>query len=462
MNYQDIKQLAKDEGRSVKGLIVLAPQNDPFYCGSKGQAAKAEWFMSLVDRFGHNADGKCHLRRLHYKLWQLSVPKANGDVYENTQADWSYLMNCGKYARYLGLVSADIFLDLRNKKPSYDYAPTWSKAPGFYLNTWQDTDITVPQFPDLPDFQTNEGKPKQDYHVEIWIEKSTMNDVLLPVCKKYGVNAVVGMGELSITNVRDFFRRARRAGKPVVILYIADFDPAGYRMPVSVARKIEFFAQKETGSSITLHPIMLTQAQVDDYQLPPMPFVKLANARKAANMTVFSDYAVELDALEAIHPGVFAEIVSREIERYIDPKLDDKHQTVYKTMRDAVDSRRDDALEPFADDWTFLTASYENAKRDFERAIEPIREHLPGMISEIKDALREIEGAVEADDDNLIDEIKDGLGDYDDDTDFDFVDDESLMLTPEHGESYQRPLFSTDRDYMSQLDAYAAYNDGEL
>lgn len=460
MDYNSIKQLAKERGSSVQDYIVLAPANDPFYCGSRGEVAKAEWFMRIVKRFGHNANGKCHLRRLHYKLWQLSVPKANGDVYENTKADWAYLMNSGKYARYLGLVSPDIFLDLRNKKPSYAFSPTWSEAPSFYLRTWDNTDISTPEFPELPDFELASGQARQDCHVEVWIEKSTMNDVLLPVCKKYGVDAVVGMGELSITNVRDFFRRARRADKPVVILYIADFDPAGYRMPVSVARKIEFFTQSEYGLDITLHPIMLTQAQVDQYELPPMPFVKAVNARKAANMPVFSDYAVELDALEAIHPGVFAELVSVEIERYIDLTLNDKHQTVFETMRDTVDSRRDDALEPFAEDWEYLQAHLENAKRDFERAIEPIREHLPGMIEEIKSALSEIEGAVEDDDDNLIEEIKDALDD--DDTDFVFTADESLVLVPEHGESYSKPLFSTTRDYLSQLDVYNAYNDGEL
>lgn len=461
MDYNAIKQLAKEQGVSVNSLIVLAPANDPFYTGSAGQVAKARWFMALVDQFGHDENGKCHLRRLHYRAFSLSIPKVSGDVYENTKTDWNYLMAAGKYARYLGLVSFDIFLDIRNKDATSRFAPTWSDAPEFYLRTWDDTDISTPEFPELPKFELSEGQACQDYHLELWVEKSTMNDILMPICRKYGVNLVAGMGELSISNVRAFLQRARRADKPCVILYISDFDPAGYRMPVSIARKIEYFAQDEYGLDVTLHPIILSQRQVDDYRLPPMPFKNAANAHKAANLGVFSDYAVELDALEAMHPGVFAKIVSKEIERFIDPKLNDRHQAVFETMCDTVDSRRDDALEPFSDDWEYLTASYENAKRDFERAIEPIQEHLPGMIEEIKGALREIEQAVDDDDDNLIDEIKDALDD-DDDADCTFVSDESLVLVPKHGESYSKPLFSTARDYLDQLNAYDAYDAGWL
>lgn len=455
MDYKSIKQLAKDRGCSVKDLVVLAPANDPFYCGSKGEVAKAEWFAAQVDRFGHNENGKCHLRRLHYRMMSVQARKPNGDFYENTKADWATLQNAGKYARYLGLVSSDLFLDKRNKDNEHAHAPTWSELPEFYLRTWDNTDISTPEFPDLPEFEYRRGQSRQDYHLELWVEKSTMDDILIPLCRKYGVNLVTGLGELSITSVRNFIKRARQADKPVVILYIADFDPAGYRMPVSIARKIEYFAQSETGINITLQPIILTQAQVDAYELPPMPFVKAANARKAANMAVFSDYAVELDALEALHPGVLTEIVSAEIERYIDPELDEKHNAVFEAMRDTVDSRRDDALEPFADDWEYLTACYENAKRDFERAIAPVREHLPGVIREIKSALSEIK-----DDKALIEEIQDGLGD--DDIARSFISYDALGLVPEYGDSYSKPLFSTDRDYLTQLDVYTDYNNGVL
>jgi hypothetical protein len=68
-----------------------------------------------------------------------------------------------------------------------------------------------------------------------------MNDVLLPLCRQCDVNLVTGAGELSITAALDFVKRVRRANRPARVFYIADFDPAGHGMPVSVARKVEFF-----------------------------------------------------------------------------------------------------------------------------------------------------------------------------------------------------------------------------
>lgn len=44
----NIKELAKEQGCSVKNLLVLAPQNDPFYAGvADTQRAAGEWLADL-------------------------------------------------------------------------------------------------------------------------------------------------------------------------------------------------------------------------------------------------------------------------------------------------------------------------------------------------------------------------------------------------------------------------------
>jgi len=47
ITYDQIKQLANEEGMPVADLIALARQNDPFYCGSNGQVEKGRWFADL-------------------------------------------------------------------------------------------------------------------------------------------------------------------------------------------------------------------------------------------------------------------------------------------------------------------------------------------------------------------------------------------------------------------------------
>ena len=93
-------------------------------------------------------------------------------------------------------------------------------------------------------------------------EKTTQNDILLPLCQRYGVNLITGLGELSYTRCVEAALRAKASGLPVRILYLSDFDPGGRSMPVAVARKIEFeLRTKHPGLDIQVRPIFLTLEQ---------------------------------------------------------------------------------------------------------------------------------------------------------------------------------------------------------
>ena len=84
MNYEMIKQLAKEMGCKVTDLIPLAPQNDPFYTGTPNDWALAEWFAGLWHAFGYRHG--VHLRRIHYQIVSQDPPVSlpNGLPYENT------------------------------------------------------------------------------------------------------------------------------------------------------------------------------------------------------------------------------------------------------------------------------------------------------------------------------------------------------------------------------------------
>src|ERR1700675_1702286 len=77
----------------------------------------------------------------------------------------------------------------------------------------------------------------QPFHLEIACEKSTMNDVLMPLGEEYGVNIITALGEFSHTRCVQLVERARASGKPVRILAVTDYDAAGQIIPVSLARK---------------------------------------------------------------------------------------------------------------------------------------------------------------------------------------------------------------------------------
>ncbi len=90
MNYGRIKQLAKEQGVTINDLIVLAPQNDPFYTGTPNDLALGEWFASLWQAFGLE---RAHIRRVHYQIISQDPPVLlpNGKPYENTIECWDIL-----------------------------------------------------------------------------------------------------------------------------------------------------------------------------------------------------------------------------------------------------------------------------------------------------------------------------------------------------------------------------------
>ena len=113
-------------------------------------------------------------------------------------------------------------------------------------------------------------------------------------------------------------RRVREHGRVTIILYVSDHDPAGDDMPVSVARKIEWFLRAGDDLDIRLVPIALRAEQVAQYGLPRVP-IKETDKRRVAFEARHGEGAVELDALQAPYPGELGRIVEAAINRYREP-----------------------------------------------------------------------------------------------------------------------------------------------
>ena len=78
----------------------------------------------------------------------------------------------------------------------------------------------------------------QPYHLEIACEKSTIDDILMPLGEELGINVITGAGELSLTRCVGLVERAKESGLPVRIIYISDLDPGG--QGVALAREQSF------------------------------------------------------------------------------------------------------------------------------------------------------------------------------------------------------------------------------
>jgi hypothetical protein len=418
------------------------------------------------------------LRRVHYQIVSQKPPitRPDGRPYENTESCWDYLNDAAKWARYLRLVSPSAFVDRRNPEAVinaiYLKPDDWSyqdPTPGYHVTGgWgesEDRYYSLPELPELPELPSYLPDPpdynvtgyegiQQPHHLEVWCEKTTMNDILTPLCRRYGINLVVGAGELSITAVVDFMRRAHSAERPARILYISDFDPAGMGMPISVARKIEYFQRNEGfhDLDIRLQPVVLTADQVDQFNLPRVP-VKDSDLRKASFEAAYGQGQVELDALEALYPGQLSRIVQEAIFQYYDPSLTQRARQQRETLREALAGEREARLDDYSDDLSQLETEYGALVDDFEA----VREEFAALIADFqpriddyKDRLEAIKARCREVHESLSYAM--GLADFDLGETFALPEPELPEETP--------TLYDSRRDYIAQLMAYKAQRFG--
>jgi len=391
ITYEQIKRMSKESGRSYKDYIVLAPQNDPFYCGTPADRAQAQWFADLWERFEYGSG--THLRMVHYRLVSLgNVERYDGKPYENTERDWEDLCKAGKKARHLGLVDAAAFVDRRNPNPvimaRYDEPGVFEPSTEYEFDSWHLPTLSGNVSLDEPYFYVSgydEHPRDQPYHVELWIEKSTMEEFILPVCRKWQVNYIAGVGYQSITGVISLLERAAVSAKPVRIFYVSDFDPSGDNMPVAVSRQIQYWIQDHPEYDIKLASLLLTKEQVMERNLPRTP-IKESNLSKKRFEDVYGSGAVELDAMQALYPGDLARIIEEAIIPYRDPDIGERMAEAEREARLAARAERDRIMSEYRnrmEDLKDRAREIVSRYQAFEEEMQPLRQEAAELHEEI-------------------------------------------------------------------------------
>jgi len=398
-NRESLKQLAEQLGVRVQEVVASHTSNDPFYQVSESQRKLAEWFKVLFEKAKVEAPqvlgvqfSKLHLRRLHYYLDAIHYKRANGKVYVNDQASWAYLTRASKIARYMGFISYKDVIDRRNPAATtyIKYSPhlefsgfsRYSHEAPFRFEKQGKTSklewiLGYPWFDDAEKIADRMGEIMseedvnyneqllQPYHLEVWCEKSTMNDVLQPICQRFHSNFVYGLGEESITRVDELVDRVLKAEKPVRIFYISDQDDAGICMPVSVARKIQFFNLNYHNNSldIKLQHLVLTKEQIEHFKLPKAPVKKGRLSTKT-----------ELDALESLHPGELSKILTNALSPFVDMDLQTKINKAIEEFRDEISSDVYAAVMENDDEINKLIKEFNEHYKEVNKTIKELRE----------------------------------------------------------------------------------------
>lgn len=431
LDYDGIKRLSRETDRTVDSLLALSRDVDPFYV-SPARLRKAQWFAEWWQRLG--LESGVHVRRVHYLLVsqrepvEMPVEMLDRRPYENSTQCWHALAGASADARYLGLVPATDFIDQRNDEPLIHIdVPMQFEAAIDVIGEVPYVHVGMPLPPRLA-LEFDAPTVAQRYHVEIWCEKTTVNDVLGPLARQYGLNVVTGAGELSITACVRLVDRTLRSERPTRILYVSDFDPAGRSMPVAVSRKIEHrLYQLGRDLDIQVRHVALTPEQVAYYELPRTPIKDVR--RGAAFEKNHGEGGVELDALEALHPGALRRILVREIERYHD-----------RDLADRVSEQADETAH--------------GIRREIARVQGAVRRKYRAELGAIETGWKDVEACLDAwrsQAEPLYERIASELAEKRPDVpDVEWPE-------PVEGDEDDDPLFDARRSYIEQADRYKRY-----
>jgi hypothetical protein len=421
-------------------MAAMDTATDPFSVNQPQRLNRARWFAQLWNTFDF-PDG-VHLRRIHYVLVSQDDPVPLPDrtaksiamaanmakrlgssggmrqeIYVNDKICWNWLCEAGRDARLLGLVPS-VFEDKRNDEPREflfgEFLPGVSLRSGLSFHHIEEQSLLAPSW--VTTFREDDVETPQvlqPYHLEVWAEKTTMDDILEPLCERLGVNLITGAGHASLTMVDKFMQRVRDRALPARILYVADADKYGQDMPIAAARKIEHRHRHPENEhlDLVLRHIVLTQDQIDEYTLPVSPI---------------DGVSVELDALEAIRPGEFERIVESEIRRYHDPNLDEKVDEAFDDFKADVEAMNDAAVtETEREELEELDRQRDALVTEFNARLAPLNVRAAELFAGIRERLAEGDTPVF---DPPLPEPEDS----------------------EHGD----PLYDSSRDYLDQLEGY--------
>lgn len=274
---------------SISFLIMTEP-----FVDTETDRTKSKWVAEALRDFGRP---RTTVRALFYFAMRRGVSdypicgKLVGEIRicrPYTEGDGERLPKWVSKARKLGFIPEDAILD---------------EFPGEQVF--------------LPKTSSNDAiKPR----IEVWVNKSSLNQLILPACTKHGATLVSVSSKPSVVAVENLFQRLDR---PTIILCLSDLSIGSFSFCRDLARAI-FGASTAKGKDIRIKRIGLTPKQVFDLGIPMVWGEQGGREDRKIYEAYLKPYdfsrkrMAELDALEAYYPGGLARFVEEAISRYED------------------------------------------------------------------------------------------------------------------------------------------------
>lgn len=132
-----------------------------------------------------------------------------------------------------------------------------------------------------------------DYRCEVWAESRSIASVLMADCKELAVSLYPCGGFSSLSFVHAAAQQHNSSGdtRPLKVIYIGDYDPAGVLIDVALERELRLHLNDSIG--LEFDRIAINDEQIEAYDLPTKP--RKAGDKRSQHI----EYSVEAEAMPA-------------------------------------------------------------------------------------------------------------------------------------------------------------------
>jgi hypothetical protein len=149
-----------------------------------------------------------------------------------------------------------------------------------------------------------------DVRCEVWVESRSIAGVVQGDCEELAVSLYPCGGFPSITlayQAADYLNAADD-GRPVIVIYIGDYDPAGVLIDVTLERELR--EHLDPGIELVFQRIAITAEQIEQYDLPSKP------RKESEKRAAYIERTVEAEAMPA---GIMRQMLRNTIEDLLPP-----------------------------------------------------------------------------------------------------------------------------------------------
>ena len=209
-----------------------------------------------------------------------------------------------------------------------------------------------------------------------------------PLCQSYGADLYLPSGEITDSQLWLMAKTGAEDGRPMIVVVLADFDPSGNQMAVSIGRKLQAFRDLlYPDLELEVIPICLTEEQVRKLDLPSTPLKETEKRADRWREAHGGLEQTEIDALATLRPEVLRRIIRDAFDRYFDYSLD-RVPRIREDWESKAQAALDEAID--AEVIASLHAEAETKLGTIREEVERINAQLRASAEEIDVALPQI------------------------------------------------------------------------